>query len=44
MYMQEDAEEHMLRLGNEQMSEADSPRAQALTLLMALNPHIAPRS
>ena len=34
--MQEDAEEHMLRLGNEQMSEADSPRAHALALLMAL--------
>ena len=33
--MQEAAEEHMLRLGDEQMSEADSPRAHALALLMS---------
>ena len=38
-HVQEDADEHMLRLGNEQMSEADSPHAHALALLMALLDH-----
>ena len=34
--MQEDPEEHMLRAWYEQMSEADSPRAASLALLVAL--------
>ena len=34
--MQDDPEEYMLRLGGEMMSDADSPRAAALALNMAL--------